>query len=166
MLSVRSRPAVVTHKEHAIVAGGRKRDFDGTIISQNDNEVLNWTENIQWNKVSTKLPVPMWDFTPTILEDHLFIVGYSNGIGYCYIDTYKIPVNDIFTLASQQIINDTARWTILASSTNWATAIIPGSSLPVVVGGDEAANKPVTNIEMYNGSIDSWKYINWHIVIS
>ena len=159
LLSVRSRPGVVTHKEHVIVAGGRKRDFDGTIISQDDIEVLNWTENIQWNNVSTKLPVPMWDFTPTISENHLFIVGYSNENGYRYIDTYKILVNDIFTSAGQQIINDTARWTMLASSTNWATGIIPGLSPPVVVGGDKAANKPVTNIEMYDGSTDSWKYI-------
>ena len=78
LLSDRSRPGVVSHLEHAIVAGGGRptAEGDGTPVVQDDIEVLNWIENSHWRKVSIKLPVPMCAFTPTISDDQLLIVGY------------------------------------------------------------------------------------------
>ena len=53
LLSVRSKPGVVSHLEHVIVAGGGlDEDTD-----HDDIEVLNWIENLLWRKVSIKLPV-------------------------------------------------------------------------------------------------------------
>ena len=79
LLSVRSKPGVVSHLEHVIVAGGVRptaKDDDTTVV-QDDIEILNWIENSHWRKVSIKLPVPMcMAFTPTISDDHLLIVGY------------------------------------------------------------------------------------------
>ena len=70
LLSVRSKPGVVTHLEHVIVAGGGSDD-----MMHDDIEVLNWVENSHWKKVSIYLPVPMYGFTPIIADDHLVIVG-------------------------------------------------------------------------------------------
>ena len=69
LLSVRSKPGVVSHLEHVIVAGGGLDDA----TDHDDIEVLNWIENSYWRKVSIKLPVPMYSFIPTISDDHLLI---------------------------------------------------------------------------------------------
>ena len=80
LLSVRSKPGVVSHLEHVIVGGGIRPTGEGsdTPVVQDDIEVLNWREeNSLWRKVSIKLPVPMFSFTPTISDDHLMIVNYG-----------------------------------------------------------------------------------------
>ena len=74
LLSVRSKPGVVSHLEHVIVAGGAR---DDNTLAQDDIEVLNWIENSHWRKVPIKLPVPKSVFIPTISDDHLLIVGYA-----------------------------------------------------------------------------------------
>ena len=71
-------PGVVSHQEYVIVAGGRPRGAD---TAQDDIEVLNWIENSYWRKASIKLPVPMYEFSPMISDDHLFIVGYASADG-------------------------------------------------------------------------------------
>ena len=75
-----SRPGVVSHLEHVIVAGGIRpaAEDDETPVVQDDIEVLNWIENSHWRKVSIKLPVPMYGFTPTISDGDLIIVGYRD----------------------------------------------------------------------------------------
>ena len=59
LLSVRSKPGVVSHLEHVIVAGGGL-DYSTCTLTQDDIEVLNWIENSHWRKVSIKLPEPMF----------------------------------------------------------------------------------------------------------
>ena len=75
LLSARSRSGVISHLEHVIVAGGKLDDH----AIHDDIEVLNWMENSHWRKVSIKLPAPMYNFFPTICDDHILIVGYSGG---------------------------------------------------------------------------------------
>ena len=124
LLSIRSRPGVVSHLEHVIVAGGRrpKSEGDGSPVVQDDIEVLNWTENSHWRKVSIKLPAPMWGFTPTISDDHLLIVGYN---------AYRIPVANITASIDQQYNSDTpTKWTELTAADHEFTALVPTSSPP------------------------------------
>ena len=47
LFSVRSKPGVVSHLEHVIVAGGVRptAEDDDTPVVQDDIEVLNWIEN-------------------------------------------------------------------------------------------------------------------------
>ena len=104
MLSVRSKPGVVSHLEHVIVAGGGRvtSEGDDTPIIQDDIEVLDWVENSHWRKVSIKLPEPMCIFAPTVSDDHILIVGYySAGILSCN-GTYKTPVANIIASGDQQ----------------------------------------------------------------
>ena len=155
LLSVRSRPGVISHLEHVIVAGGGRptAEDDDTPVVQDDIEVLNWIENSQWRKVSIKLPVPMYAFTPTISDDYLLVVGYKSA--------YKMPVTNITSSIDQQHDSDTpTKWTELTAADHWWTALVPSSSPPVVVGewnhGDGAST---ADIKMYDNCNKSWKKI-------
>ena len=158
LLSVRSRPGVVSHLEHVIVAGGDKGN--NTSVMQDDIEVLNWIENSHWRKVSIKLPVPMFAFTPTISDDHLLIVGYP-GADMRYKSAYKIPVANITASLDQHHNSNTpTKWTKLTAADHWYTALVPSSSPPVVVGGEDTTGTiPTADIKMYDNSNKSWKKI-------
>ena len=163
LLSVRSRPGVVSHLEHVIVAGGGRSTAEGddTPVIQDDIEVLNWIENSHWRKVSIKLPAPMYGFTPTISDDHLLIVGYYGADTLIHQGAYKIPVANITESIDQQHNSDTpTKWIELTAADHWHTALVPSSSPPVVVGGvDTTATIPTADIKMYDNSNKSWKKI-------
>ena len=155
LLSVRSRPGVVSHLEHVIVAGG---GLDDNTQTQDDIEVLNWIENSHWRKLSIKLPVPMYGFIPNISDDHLLIVGYNKPNRKRHKSAYKIPVANITASIDQQHNSDTpTKWTELTIADHWYTALVPSSSPPVVVGGE--ATIPTADIKMYDNSNKSWKKI-------
>ena len=162
LLSVRSKPGIVSHLEHVIVAGGGRhtsKDND-TLVVHDDIEVLNWTENLQWRKVSIKLPVPMCIFTPTISGEHLLIVGYHDANTEANKSAYKIPVANITASIDQQHNSDTpTKWTELTLSDYWCTALVSNSSPPVVVGGEDNNDVPTADIKMYDNSNKSWKKI-------
>ena len=162
LLSVRSKPGVVSYLEHIIVAGGDKGD--DTTVTQDDIEVLNWIENSHWRKLSIKLPVPMYGFTLTISDNHLLIVGYyyadMKGYSGSYNGAYKIPVANITASINQQPNSDTpTKWTKLTTTDHWRTTIVPRSSPPVVVGGQDKIGTSSGDIKMYDNSNKSWKKI-------
>ena len=162
LLSVRSRPGVVSHLEHVIVAGGRRptAEDNDTPVTQDDIEIFNWIENSHWRKVSVKLPVPMWGLTPTISDDYLLIVGYNGAGMKGYRSAYKIPVANITASIDQQHNSDTpTKWTEMTAADHWYTTLIPSSSPPVVVGGEDTTGAPTADIEMYDNSNKSWKKI-------
>ena len=158
LLSVRSKPGVVSHLEHVIVAGG---GLDDHTLAQDDIEVLNWIENSHWRKVSIKLPVPMWSFTPIVSDDHLLIVSYSGIDKKCYNGACKIPVADIIASGDQQHNRHTpTKLTELTVADHWCTAIVPSSSPPVVVGvGDITGTTTTSDTKMYDNFNKSWKKI-------
>ena len=159
LLSVRVRPGVVTHLEHVIVAGGYKY-VNNTPVVQDDIEVFNWTKNSHWQKVSINLPVPMFTFTPIITDDHLLIVGYTAANRRRVTNAYKIPVDDITRSGDQQQTSDTStKWITMTNDTHWYTALVPSSSPPVVVGGEDQS-ATTSDIKMYDDSSKSWKNIS------
>ena len=154
LLSVRSKPGVVTHMEHVIVAGGGKDILD-------DIEVLNWVENVQWRKVYINLPKAMFGFTPIISGDHYIIVGYTDTTSV-YTCVYTIPVDDITCKRLGEIQHTSAtpaEWVTMTPATHWDTALVPSSSPPVVVGGCDEDDIPTSDIKMYDDSNKSWKNI-------
>jgi len=158
LLSVRSRPGVVAHMEHVIVAGGVKGD--STAIDQDDIEVLNWVENVKWRKVPIKLPEPMDSFVPTIADGHIFIVGHE-GVNQVCNSAYKIPVTDITRSQSGNFWpwSKPTNWIIATPTDHYYTALVPSSSRPVVIGGRDRYNKSTTTsgIKMYDESTNSWR---------
>ena len=159
MLSVRSRPGVVSHLEHVIVAGGIRRD-DHTPVVQDDIEVLNWIENSHWSKVSIKLPVPMFAFTPTITsDDHLLIVSYDGADMHIHNGVYTTPIINIIASNGQQL-NTSTKWTQLTVVDHYNVAPVPSSSPPMVIGGEDMTSTTSTaDIKMYDHSNRSWKKI-------
>ena len=165
MLSVRSKPGVVSHLEHVIVAGGGRptSEDDDTPVIQDDIEVLNWIENSHWRKVLIKLPVPMHNLTHTTYDDHLLIVGYSTSNAR-YRGSYSIPLADITASIDQQCNPDKyMKWTNLSATDDdhyWATpAPMASSSPPVLYGGYDTDFISTLVIKMYDNSDKSWKKI-------
>ena len=160
LLSVRSRPGVVTHLEHVIVAGGGAL-INKTPVVQDDIEVLNWMKNSHWLKVSINLPVPMATFTPIITDDHLLIVGYDDSKVERDRKAYKIPVDDITRSGKHQKTSETStKWITMTNDTHWYTALVPSSFPPVVIGGEDQSGTPTSDIKMYDDSSKSWKNIS------
>ena len=161
LLSVRSRPGVVSHLEHVIVAGGARptAEDDDTTVAQDDIEVLNWIENSHWRKVTIKLPIPMWGFTPSNFDDHLIIVGYIGVHMIGHKSAYKIPI-DYITSINQQYNSDThTKWTTLTAGYHKFATLVPSSSPPVVVGGEDTTGTPTVDIKMHDNFNKSWKKI-------
>ena len=71
MLSVRSKPGVVTHGDYVIGVGGARSDG----LKQDEN-ILNWPENTGWRRVSMTLPVPMNDISLTVSGHYIVIMNY------------------------------------------------------------------------------------------
>jgi len=159
LLSTRIRPGVVTHLEHAIVAGGIK--FVGkTRVVQDDIEVLNWMENSHWQKASVILPVPMATFAPIIMDDHLLIVGYTDVTVTRDKSVYKILIDHITkSCGRQQTSYAPTEWITMIKATHYYTALVPSSSPPVVVGGCDRYGVPTSAIKMYDDSSKSWKNV-------
>ena len=164
LLSVRSKPGVISHLEYVIVAGGARataEDDDRSVV-QDDIEVLNWIENLHWRKVSIKLPVPMCGFTPTISDGDLLIVGYGGADFRCK-NVYKIPFTNIMASIDQRrtySIRTSTKWTELTAVDYLFTALVPGSSPSVVVGGhDSKIPIAIADIKIYDNPNKSWKKI-------
>ena len=158
LLSVRSMPEVVSHQEYVIIAGGISIDVNTKL---DDVEVLNWMENSHWRRVSIKLPVPMYNFTPIVSNDQLLVVGYGDEDGYTSKAAYRLPVTNIIaSIDGQHNSATSSRWTELTAVTNSAIALVPGSSPPVIVSGWDHSDKTSTaDIKMYDNSVHSWRSI-------
>ena len=156
MMSVRSRPGVVTHLEYVIVAGGTTDD--STCVP--DIEILNWVENLSWRMVSLQLPFPMYAVKPTIHHDNLYIVGFSNKEG-CFKNSYMVPAASI---ASPLESSDSKSWQKLKPPEYYHTAIIPGLSHPVIVGGhrqvDQSNKASTADICVYNTDTRTWRQVD------
>ena len=169
LISVRSKPGVARYQEYVIVMGGSTGD--ATRVIQDDIEILNWIENSHWKKTAIKLPVPMWNFTPTMVDDYLVIVGYHSANMQCSTNAYKILVTDITKSCDQQpSISDVTKqqndeqqsiekWVMITEATHWATSLITGISKIVVIGGENETGKTTDDVNMYDSSSKSWKKI-------
>lgn len=158
LLSIRSKPGVVTHLEYVIVAGGDKGE--GKSTTQDDIEILNWIENTHWIKVSTCLPMPMFGIKATIANNHMYIVSYGGADRKRYSGAYMLPVSDILTFDDRK--QSTAKWTELTATTHYHTALVSGSFPPIVVGGKNHSSKgnaSTDKIKMYDSTNGVWKTI-------
>ena len=127
LLSARSGPGVITHLEHVIVAGGVSGD-DYTILD--DIEVLKWTDNSQWQRVSVHLPKPMYNLKMTTCGDHIFIVGYHDSSRVKEKGIYKIAINAVVISNALPV-----GWHSVIKTPYWGTTPVPNSYTPLVIGG-------------------------------
>ena len=166
LLSSVSKPGVATHLEYVIVAGGAIGNDNNPVVID-EIGVLNWVENSHWIKVSTRLPVPMFNIRPTISDGNLLFVEYYESKFQIAAAGYKIPVANITSSDAQH-----SAWTKITPASHLDTAIVPNSFPPLVIGGHMASPEDTeadimlkkydtsVNIEMYDESSMSWKKID------
>ena len=158
MLSVRSKPGVVTYLQHVIVSGGTRGD--DIALVQDDIEILNWAENTGWKRVSTTLPVPMYDISCTISGGHLVIMSYYSIDMKNYSVVYTLPASEIVTPKQNRLLNWilSNRWSRLTTMHYWAVALVPNSFPLMVLGGtDRTSTVQTAEINIFDRFSKSWK---------
>ena len=157
-------PAVVPYHQYVIVAGG-KGDDDNLLDSI---EVFDTTKS-HWMIVNTHLPRPMYWISATIYGDSFIIVGYA-GVDDVnkltrYNRTFIIPIDDILSLPQQthslsSTDKDNTKWHQLAPAPYWCTALVPNTSLPVIIGGSDLQGITVNDITIYDDTNNKWNKIS------
>ena len=150
LLSERTAPGVITHLEHVIVAGGGIDIGDGRIKSAADDiEILNWTDNLQWRKVSVHLPKPMVNLKMTICDECMFIVGYCDSTKVWGKEKYKIAINAITK-------GEDVTWDQITAENLCHTTPVPNSASLLTIGGFDSQGT-TADIKMYDVTSKQWK---------
>ena len=163
MLVARTRPAVVPHNSDVIVAGGKGED---TTVVLDDIEVLNIIDS-KWIKLGVQLPKPMWGISATASAKSFHIVGYNGADNHCYNDAYTIAIDHItYALAvdQQQSSEGTVKaqnpWVSLPDAPLWYSALVPTSTPPVILGGENKNGEVVATAAIYDQATQLWRQID------
>ena len=159
MMIARRAHAAVTYQHYTIVAGGRGEDQS----TLDTIEVFNCNNN-QWTMLPIHLPQPMSLINGTTCKQSLIIAGYDGADGNRYNGTYIITMDSLVGTEQQQSITsstseDDNKWSELYPTPYWSTAIVPNTSPPVIIGGDNKQVKVVNNISLYDDSSNTWRTV-------
>ena len=157
MIVARYNHAAVTYQHYIIVAGGLGEDWS----TLDTIEVFN-CNNYQWTIVSTHLPQPMKFINATTCNQSFIIAGYDDADDAIYSWTFIISMDSL--LEHQQspttsTSEDDYKWSKLCHTPYFRSTIVPNTSPPVIIGGEDRQRKAVNNISSYDDSSNSWKTI-------
>ena len=157
----RTRPAVVAHQNDVIVAGGKGED---TTVVLDDIEILNITK-CQWQKLPMHLPKPMWGISATASNRFFYIVGYNGADNHCYNDAYTIALdhvsyNSAITSTKPGSVQAQNPWVSLPDTPLWYSALVPTSSPPVILGGEDKNGKVVATATIYEQTTQLWQQVD------
>ena len=159
MVMARQRHTVVTYQHYTIVAGGEGED--GSTLDT--IEVFN-SNNNQWTILSTHLPQPMSLINATTCNQSFIIAGYTSADGYDNNQTFIISMDSLVGADQQSLTSSTSeddnKWSQLCPTPYLKTAIVPNTSPPVIIGGQDNQDKAVNNISLYDDSSDSWRTVS------
>ena len=154
-------PAVVPYHQYVIVAGGLGDDE----TALDTIEVLN-VSSCHWMIVNTHLPEPMCRISATVCADSFTIVGYDDADNKCSNETFTIPIDEIISQQQQtqqsltsSTDKDNTKWHTLTNAPYWRTALVPNTSPPVIIGGEDEQDNTVNDITMYDDTNNRWKKI-------
>ena len=154
-------PAVVPYHQYVIVAGGLVDDE----TALDTIEVLN-VSSCHWMIVNTHLPQPMYRISATVCADSFTIVGYVGADNIRYNGTFTIPIDQIISQQQQpqqsltsSTDKDNTKWHELATAPYWYTALVPNTSPPVIIGGEDEQDNTVNDITIYDDTNNRWKKI-------
>ena len=158
----RSEPAVIPYHQYVIVAGGLGDDETAV----DTIEVLDVIV-CHWMIVNTLLPLPMCEISATICADSFTIVGYNDGAdNKRYNETFIIPIDEIISQQQQtqqsltsSTDKDNTKWHTLANAPYWNTVLVPNTSPPVIIGGEDEQDNTVNDITIYDDTNNRWKKI-------
>ena len=159
MTTARQHHAVVSYQHYTIVAGGI-----GELGSTLDTiEVFNCNNN-QWMILSTHLPQPMRGINATTCNQSFIIAGYDGPEGRARNGTFIISMDSLVGAGQQSLTSCTSKvdnkWSELFYIPCWNTTIVPNTSPPVIIGGDDNQDQAVNNISLYDDSSNSWKTVS------
>ena len=156
MLHNRYKPGVITSDDYVIVMGGRS----GPDTDLDSIEVMNYRHQLQWKEVSLHLPDPMWNINPTISGDYITIVGYTSD--HSYNTVYQTTTQEIISSLDQPLSTGavTTQWQELSAATHWATATVPYSNPPVIIGGQSHCTVPTSDVSLYDSSKNLWRKVD------
>ena len=158
MLYKRFKPGVITYHNYVMVMGGTS----GSGTYHDSIEVMDYHDQLQWNEISVKLPVPMWHVKPTISGNNIIIVGYDTA-GGLYSEHYQINTDEIISSLDQPLSTSavSANWKQYSPATYWRAATVPYSNPPVIVGGGSREGPiPTSDIMLYDASKESWRKVD------
>jgi len=160
MIEKRQRHVVVSYQNYTIVAGGLGENQS----TLNTIEVFNGN-NYQWTIVLTHLPQPMRNISATTCDQSFIITGYDDAGGYRNNRTFIITMDSLVRTEQQDALasstsGDDNKWSELCPTPNWDTAIVPNTSPPVIIGGDDEQDKAVNNISLYDDSSNTWRTVS------
>ena len=155
MVVARRDHALVSYQHYTIIAGG----VGGDESTLDTIEVFNCNNN-QWTILSLHLPRQMRNVNATTCNQSFIITGYSGVDGKVYNGTFIISMDSLVGVDKQSYTTSTSegdnKWSELCSTPYWDTAIVPNTSPPVIIGGDDNERKAVNNISIYDDSSNSW----------
>ena len=160
MITARQDHAVVSYQHYTIVAGG-----DGEDGSRLDTiEVFN-CNNYQWTILSTHLPQPMKAINATTCNQSFIIAGYNGVDSKNYTGTFIITMDSLVGTEQQRSLTSSTsehdnKWNELCPTAYWSTTIVPNTTPPVIIGGEDEQGKAVNNISLYDDSSNSWRIVS------
>jgi len=151
----RCLPAVISHGDYVIVAGGKCRE--GNL---DDFEVMHTLE-CQWRKLKRHLPKQMYNFSATISNCWLYLVRtVGSERPHNPKEAYAIAMNNVIIpsqdMDSMKMEND---WTCLSDVPYINVTIVPNSLPPLLVGGSDSQGNTVNEILLYDASRNCWEQV-------
>ena len=160
MTTSRRHHAAVTYEHYTIVAGGKGED--GSTLDT--IEVFN-CNNYQWTILSTPLPQPMKFINATTCNQSFIIAGYVGADGYSKNGTFIITMDSLVGTEQEDSLTSSTsehdnKWSQLFHTPYFNTTIVPNTTPPVIIGGEDQQGKTVNNISLYDDSSNSWKTVS------
>ena len=158
--TARRNHAVVSYQHYTIVAGGEGED--GSTLDT--IEVFN-CNNYQWTILSTHLPQPMKIINATTCNQSFIIAGYDGADGMSYSGTYIITMDSLVGTEQEHSLTSSTsehdnKWSQLCYTPYWNTTIVPNTTPPVIIGGEDQQGKTFNNISLYDDSSNSWRTVS------
>ena len=160
MTTSRYHHAVVTYEHYTIVAGG-VGEGESTLDTI---EVFN-CNNYQWTILSTPLPQPMKAINATTCNQSFIIAGYDGADDNSYNGTFIITMDSLVGTEQEDSLTSSTsehdnKWSKLCPTPYWNTTIVPNTTPPVIIGGEDQQGKAVNNISLYDDSSNSWRTVS------
>ena len=154
MIYCRFKPGVTTYRNYVVVMGGSR-----SLANDHDSIEVMDCELLQWNKVSTHLPIPMRTIHPTISGKDLIIVGYTHTSGRSK-ESFKIPIATILSDTQHSSKLGTAQWNEFTPAPYWETSVVPFSNPPIIIGGHNVKKVPTADVAVYDSTKKTWRSVD------
>ena len=98
----------------------------------------------------------------TTCNQSFIIAGYDGADDMIHSRTFIITMDSL--LEHQQSLNsstsqDDNKWSELCHTPYFESTIVPNTSPPVIIGGQDQQGKTVNNITLYDDSSNSWRTV-------